>query len=160
MAKAGTGGSGRRVVLVILVAVVGLTVTFGVTSIRSSREFTEYREHTLGHGSAAAPWHKTQMSVEDCIAYAIEWATACPGIQSWCEAEVPNVARACLESADRSAYCREIGDAILTTGFGFHECEDLRSGIEEKYARRWHKKYCARSYRAVADHCRHLPPAG
>lgn len=144
--------------LVILVAVVGLTVTFGVTSIRSSREFTEYRERTLGHDSANAPWNKTPMSVDECITFSIEWATRCPGIQSWCEAEVPNVARACLESGDRSGFCGEVGDAILTTGFGFHECEARRESAElEKYAKRWHKKYCAKSYRAVADHCRHLP---
>jgi hypothetical protein len=145
--------------LVIFVAVVGLTVTFGVTSIRSSREFTEYRERTLGHERADAPWNKTEMSVDDCITFAIDWATECPGIQSWCEAEVPNVARACLESRDRREFCEEVGDRILTTGFGFHECEARREKVElEKYARRWHKKYCARAYRAVADHCRHLPP--
>lgn len=97
------------------------------------------------------------MSVDECIAFSIDWATQCPGIQSWCEAEVPRVTKACLESADRGGYCDEVGDGVLTTGFGFHECEALRENVELKYARRWHKKYCARSYRAVADHCRHLP---
>ena len=142
-------------ILVILgVVIVGLTVVFGVTSMDSSRVFSEYRDRTLHDDEHPPPWTRRELGVDECISFALDWATACPGIQSWCEAEVPSVMVQCLESADRTAYCDEVGDEILTTGFGFHDCEDRRESVTEKYAKRWHKKYCAKSYRTIADYCR------
>ncbi len=147
-------GRGSRILIIIAVVVAGLTAVFGVSSVRSSRVFSEYRSRTLDDPDHPVPWRAGEPSVDDCIDFAIDWATGCPGIQSWCEAEVPRVVRECVASHDRTAYCDDVGDTILSTGFGYHACEERRREIAQKYAKRWHKKYCAKSYRAVADHCR------
>jgi hypothetical protein len=143
-----------RIVPILIVVITGMTVIFAFQSSRSSDEFARYRTATLE--DVEPPWVDESVAVPDCITYAIEWATDCPGIQSWCEAEVPRLVGQCLTSADRSGYCDELGDEILSTGFGYEDCETRREAVSEKYAKRWHKKYCAKSYRMVADHCRDL----
>lgn len=139
----------------IALALLGGTVLVGVTTLRSSRQFSQYRAATL----EVAPWVSGPVDVPDCIGFAVAWGAECPGIQSWCEAEVGQVAARCLASADRRAWCQTAGDAILTTGFGFEDCEARRADVEGTHARRWHKKYCAKGWRAVADHCRDLRAA-
>ena len=138
--------------LVIALLLVGLSVVFGVTTIRSHTAFREYKERTLQQ--QPPPWTQRSMSVPQCVQFTIDWAMDCPSMESWCGNEAPRLTAACLASADRTDYCQEVGDTVASTRFGVHECEALRQDITAKYAKRSHKKYCAAAYRAVAEHCR------
>src|SRR5690606_21538944 len=113
-------------------------------------EYKAYRAATLEAGPM--PWTREPMSVEQCIEFTVDWAMACPGVESWCAGEAPRLTRECLASADRSDYCRELGDEVASTHFGYAECEALREPVEGRYTKRSHKKFCAASYRAVAEH--------
>lgn len=145
------------ILLIIGGIMVVLTVVFGFTVIRNSRQFSEYRTATLLDPDHPPRWETQTLSVDECIDEAISWGMECPGVASWCQAEIPPVMRTCLESSDRTAYCEEVGDEVMSTRFGYHECEERREDVEGKYARRGHKKYCALSYRAVAGHCQDGP---
>ncbi len=145
------------ILLIIGGIMVVLTVVFGFTVIRSSRQFSEYRRATLLDPDHPPRWETETISVDECIDEAIEWGMACPAVASWCQAEIPPLVRACLGSADRTPYCAEAGEEVMSTRFGYHECEARREGVDGKYARRGHKKYCALSYRAVAGYCQESP---
>lgn len=145
-----------RLLAILGAAVVGLSVIFGFTILRNHSVFRDYQAATLEDGDAPPPWDTEALSVDDCVEETVRWTMECPGIASWCLAEVPVVAERCLASRDRTAYCEEVGDEVMSTRFGFHACEDLRAGMDdddEKYAKRANKKYCAATYRAVAEHC-------
>ncbi len=151
----------RRGVVRLLAAIGGgvalLSVIFGVTIWQNHSTFREYQTATL---DASPPrWDTEALSAEECVQAAVTWGMDCPGIASWCLAELPVVTERCLASQDRTAFCEQVGDEVMSTRFGFHECEDMRADMDdqaEKYAKRANKKYCAASYRAVAEHCLEL----
>jgi len=132
--------------------VVTLCVVFGVTVMRQQAQYREYRAATLEAGPL--PWTQRTMSVEECVQWTVDWAMACPGVESWCANEAPRLTRECLASTDRRPVCEAFGDAVASTQFGYHECEALREAVDGRYTKRSHKKFCAASYRAVAEHCR------
>jgi hypothetical protein len=132
--------------------VVLLCVVFGVTVLRQHTQYAEYRAATLEAGPL--PWTQRTMSVEECVGWSVDWAMACPGVESWCANEAPRLTGACLASADRREVCETLGDAVASTTFGYAECEAMREPVEGRYTKRNHKKFCAASYRAVAEHCR------
>lgn len=153
----------RRGVVRLLAAIGGgvavLSVVFGVTIWRNHSTFREYQSLTLESDAAPPRWATEALSAEQCVQAAVQWGMDCPGIGSWCLAELPVVTRSCLESSDRMVYCEQVGDEVMSTRFGFHECEDMRADMDddaEKYAKRANKKYCAASFRAVADYCLEL----
>jgi hypothetical protein len=151
-AEGGRGGK-LRVVLVVVGVLGVLTVPFVRTTMSSSAAFSEYRRATL-HDPASPPrWAREQVDPDGCIDEGIAWLRGCEGIQSWCEAELPVVVEMCLASQDRTPYCADVGDQIMSTRFGFEACKARREGIADKYAARHHKKACAAAYRAVARHC-------
>lgn len=139
--------------LVIGAATLVLTAVFGVSVLRNRASYRAYRAETLENAAVPLPWTSEDVSVEGCIAFAVEWGMACPGLESWCANEAPQVARRCFESRDRSRYCREVGSAIASTSFGFHECKALRASVTGTHAQRSHKKFCAAAYRTLAAVC-------
>ncbi|MCA9712419.1 MAG: hypothetical protein KDK70_41675 [Myxococcales bacterium] len=141
-----------RLVLVVLGVVVVLCVVFGVTVMQQKARYQEYRAATLEQGPL--PWAEAPMSIEQCVAYTVDWAMACPGVESWCANEAPRLTRECLASQDRDAACGALGDTVASTHFGYAECERMREAVEGRYTKRNHKKFCAASYRAVAEFCR------
>jgi hypothetical protein len=143
----------RSLVLGIGALVVLLCVVFGVTVLRQQAEFREYRAATLEAGPL--PWTQRTMSVEECVQFTVDWAMACPGVESWCANEAPRLTRECMQSVDRRETCEQLGDTVASTHFGYAECEALREPVEGRYTKRNHKKFCASSYRAVAESCRH-----
>ena len=145
--------------LAIIGAVVLLSVIFGVTVMRQKSQFQDYRAATL---EQEPPWTQAPMTIDQCVEYTVDWAMACPGVESWCFNEAPKLTRACLDSQDRQGSCRELGDSVASTHFGYAECERLRESVEGRYTKRNHKKFCAASYRAVAEYCRQSmgPAAG
>lgn len=143
----------RGLLLGVGAAVVLLCVVFGVVVMRQQAEYREYRAATLEAGPL--PWTERTMTVEECVGFTVDWAMACPGVESWCANEAPRITRACMESTDRHAVCEAFGDAVASTSFGYAECEAMREPVEGRYTKRNHKKFCAASYRAVAEHCRH-----
>ncbi len=143
----------RGLLLWLGALVVILCAVFGVTVLRQQAEFREYRAATLESGPL--PWTERLMTPDECVQFSVDWAMGCPGIESWCANESPRLTRLCLESADRSEVCEALGDVVASTHFGYAECEALREPIEGRYTKRNHKKFCASSYRAVAEHCRH-----
>lgn len=138
--------------LVIIGVVVLLCVIFGVTVIRQKTQFQEYRAATLEQ--ATLPWTQEPMTIEQCVAFTVDWAMACPGVGSWCSNEAPRLTRECLSSQDRQETCAALGETVASTHFGYAECERMREPVEGRYAKRGHKKFCAASYRAVAEFCR------
>ena len=151
-------GTGRLIGLIVVV-IVALTIPFGWSVMRNHETFAAYQDKTIDSETAPPPWEgeaAPRHSVEDCVTYTVNWAMECPGIQSWCQAEVPVVVDRCLASQDRQPFCDGLEGEWMSTRFGFHECNDLRESVEGKYAKRAHKKYCALSYRGVADHCKRL----
>lgn len=149
----------RGLLLGVGALVVLLCVTFGVMVMRQQAEYREYRAATLESGPL--PWTLRTMSVEECVAFTVDWAMACPGVESWCANEAPRLTRQCLESADRREVCERLGDTVASTHFGYAECEALREGVDGRHTKRSHKKLCASAHRAVAEHCsRGGAPAG
>lgn len=138
--------------LAVVGLIIGLSVVFGVTVMRQKAQYQEYRAATLEQGPL--PWTLAPMSVEQCVEFTVDWAMACPGVESWCFNEAPQLTRACLGSRDRTEVCTALGDTVASTHFGYAECEQLREPVEGRYAKRSHKKFCAASYRAVAEFCR------
>lgn len=142
----------RGLLLGVGAVVVLLCVVFGVTVMRQKAAYQEYRAATLEAGPL--PWTQRTMSVEACVQWTVDWAMACPGVESWCANEAPRLTRECMASADRREICERFGDAVASTTFGYAECEALREPVEGRYTKRSHKKFCAASYRAVAEQCR------
>ena len=141
-----------RLILVIAAIVLLLCVVFGVTVVRQKAQFEEYRAATLD--GRAMPWEDGEQSIEECVAFTVEWAMSCPGVESWCSGHAPRLTLECLRSADRHEACEALGEDVSSTHFGYAECERMRESVEGRYAKRSHKKFCAAAYRAVAEHCR------
>ncbi len=155
-ASPGMFGGHGKILAVIALVIVALTIPFGFAIHHNHSVFSEYRRATLEDPSKPPPWEAGELTIEECVTSAIDWALECPGVQSWCEAEVPVVMSMCLKSASREAECAEIGDAHMTTRFGYDECLERREDVEGTYRARAHKKYCALAYRAVAGQCRRI----
>jgi hypothetical protein len=144
---------GVRVLLIIGVVLAGLMVVFGQTTSKSYDRFEAYRSATLEDPQHPPRWQTEALSVEGCVDEALAWIEACPGVSSWCESSLPDVMTQCLLSQDRSEYCAEVGDAVLSTRFGFHECSARYDQIEGRYTRRYAKKHCSLIFRVIAGHC-------
>lgn len=149
-----SGPRTRGVLLVIGAVVVVLCVVFGVTMMRQKAQFEEYRVRTLDEQTM--PWTERTMTIDECVGFTIDWGMACPGVESWCSGHAPRLTIECLESTDRRASCDALGDDVAATSFGYTQCEERRESVDGRYAKRAHKKLCAASYRAVAEHCREV----
>ncbi len=134
--------------------VVALCVVFGVTVMRQKAQYEDYLHQTLEAGPM--PWAQHPMDVGECVEFTVQWAMDCPGVESWCSGQAPRLTRQCLASAERRAACDALGDEVARTQFGYAECEAMRESVEGRYTKRNHKKFCAASYRAVAEYCREL----
>ena len=145
----------RRLLLIVGGLVVALCVAFGVTVLRQKASFEAYRTATLD--GKTMPWEQGELSVQACVTFTVDWAMGCPGVESWCSAHAPRLTMECLRSADRTEACAMLGDVVADTHYGYAECEQLRESVDGRYAKRSHKKFCAASYRAVAEHCRNAP---
>lgn len=144
--------------LMILGLVLGvLMVAFGAATSRNYAQFAAYQKATLEDPDHPPRWRSEAVTVDGCVDDVLAWVEACPGVSSWCESSLPGVMAECLKTQDRSEYCEEVGDTVLSTRFGYGECADRYDGIEGKYARRAAKKHCSVIYRAIAGHC--LPAA-
>lgn len=145
-------------VLMILGLVLGvLMVVFGAATSRNYEQFAAYQKATLEDPDHPPRWRSEDVSVEGCVDEVLAWVEACPGVSSWCESSLPGVMDECLKTRDRSEYCEEVGDTVLSTRFGYDECAERYDAIEAKYARRAAKKHCSVIYRSIAGHC--LPVA-
>ncbi len=147
---------GVRVLLIIGVTLAVLMVVFGQTTAKSYDQFEAYRAQTLDNPEQPPRWETEALSVDACVDEVLAWIEACPGVSSWCESSLPDVTNACLTSQDRAAYCEEVGDAVLSTRFGFEECSARYDQIEGHYTRRYAKKHCAAIMRVIAGHCTEL----
>lgn len=147
---------GVRVLLIIGVVMVVLMVVFGRATAKSYDEFEAYRTATLRDAQHPPRWETEVMSVEGCVDEVLAWVEDCPGVSSWCQSSLPDVTNMCLLSQDRSEYCESVGDAVLTTRFGFDECSARYDQIEGRYTRRYAKKHCSLIFRVIAGHC-HSP---
>jgi len=144
---------GVRVLLALGVALAVLMVVFGQATTKNYERYDAYHKATLDDPANPPRWQTEALSVDGCVDEVLDWVEACPGVSSWCEGALPDVMGACLDSQDRSAYCAEVGDAILTTHFGFEQCAARYDAIEGHYTRRYAKKHCALMYRTIAGRC-------
>jgi hypothetical protein len=144
---------GVRVLLVIAVVLAVLMIVFGRTTAKSYDQFDSYRQATLENPEHPPRWQTEALSVEGCVDEVLAWIKACPGVSSWCESSLPDVMNKCLTSQDRSEYCEQVGDAVLSTRFGFEECSARYDQIEGHYERRYAKKHCSLIFRVIAGHC-------
>jgi hypothetical protein len=145
--------AGVRVLVVIGVTLAVLMVVFGQATAKSYDEFEAYKRATLDDPANPPAWETEALTVEQCVDEVLEWVEACPGVSSWCESTLPDVTNTCLQSQDRSAYCEQVGDAVLSTRFGFEECSARYDQIEGRYTRRYAKKHCSLIFRVIAGHC-------
>jgi len=146
--------TGVRVLLIIALVLAVLMVVFGRTTSKSYDQFDVYKNATLLDPQNPPRWETEALGVEDCVDAALEWVEACPGVSSWCESSLPDVTNSCLRSQDRAAYCEAVGDAVMTTRFGFEECSARYDQIDGRYTRRYAKKHCALIFRVIAGYCR------
>jgi hypothetical protein len=144
---------GVRVLLVIGVVLAVLMVVFGRATAKGYDQFEAYQSATLGDPANPPRWQTEALDIDGCVDEVLDWIEACPGVSSWCEGSLPDVMNQCLTSQDRSAYCESVGDAVLSTRFGFDECSARYDQIEGRYARRYAKKHCSIIYRVIAGHC-------
>ena len=148
---------GVRVLLVLGLILGLLMVVFGAATSRNYDQFAAYQKATLEDPEHPPRWRSEVVDVDGCVDEVLAWVEACPGVSSWCESSLPGVMDECLSTQDRHAYCEEVGDAVLSTRFGFDECSARYDAIEGTYARRAAKKHCSLIYWAIAGHC--MPPA-
>jgi hypothetical protein len=151
---------GVRVLIVIGLALGVLMVVFGTVTTRNYDQFAAYQKATLEDPDHPPRWRSEAVDVEGCVDEVLAWVEACPGVSSWCESALPSVMDECLHTQDREAYCEDVGDAVLSTRFGFDECEERYGAIEGKYAKRSAKKHCSVIYRAIAGHCMPIAQQG
>jgi hypothetical protein len=144
---------GIRVLVVIAVALAVLMALFGQATSKSYDKFEAYRKATLDDPQHPPRWETEALSVEQCVDEVLDWIEACPGVSSWCESSLPDVANKCLDTQDRSEFCEQAGDAVKSTRFGFQECSDRYDQIEGRYARRYAKKHCSVIMRVIAGRC-------
>lgn len=149
--------AGIRVLVIIGVTLAVLMVVFGQATANSYDEFEAYKRATLEDPANRPAWETEALTVEQCVDEALEWVESCPGVSSWCESTLPDVTNICLESQDRSDYCEQVGDAVLSTRFGFEECSARYDQIEGRYTRRYAKKHCSLIFRVIAGYCSASP---
>lgn len=149
---ASEGRSARGLLILIGVVMLVLSVVFGVRTLQQRAQFREYKQATVDLD--AMPWNEVPMAVDACVETTVTWGMECTGLESWCLNETPRLTMACMASEDRGDFCAAQGDAVLSTHFGYAECEALRDRVDGRYTKRAHKKFCAAAYRAVAEHCR------
>ncbi|MFT5586706.1 MAG: hypothetical protein ACI9VR_004305 [Cognaticolwellia sp.] len=149
------------------VLVLGLPAIFLVPYYKSVTEeygrFHGYMLATVDNPDRAPEWEQQAntpeaFTPEQCVVWGIEWMEECPGTKQFCEGALSSVVRRCVETADRGAYCEGLDQAWMTTGFGYHECEDRVELLTEddKGGRKKREKACAAGYRSIANHCRDL----
>jgi hypothetical protein len=148
---------GVRVLVIIGVVLAVLMAVFGRTTAKSYDQFDAYRKATLEDPEQPPRWQTEALTVEQCVDEVLAWVEACPGVSSWCESSLPDVTNQCLDSQDRSEYCEQVGDAVLSTRFGFQECSARYDQIEGRYTRRYAKKHCSLIFRVIAGHCSGAP---
>ncbi len=95
------------------------------------------------------------LDAEACLDRTLEWYARCDVMKALCDASVPRMLKTCLAGADRSLYCKGLGDKVRSTRFGYHECENR--GLTRRTPA-W--KACAVSYRAIANFCETTPHGG
>lgn len=144
---------GVRVLVIIGVTLTVLMVIFGRATSKGYDEFTAYNEATLKDAANPPRWLTEPLDVEACVDESLAWVEACPGVSSWCESTLPDVMTQCLETQDRSGYCASVGDAVLSTRFGYEECSSRYDQIEGRYTRRYAKKHCSLIFRVIAGYC-------
>ena len=157
--KPGTKPGFGPLLWILATSVTALTVVFGVMTLKNHARFSAYQVESTVQGDVPSRWQVEALSVEQCIDESLAWAEGCPGVQSWCEGQLPRVLEACLASQPRDEYCAKVGDEVASTRFGFELCASRYNKLET-YARRSRKKFCARSLRTVADHCISLAAGG
>lgn len=145
---------GVRVLLVLGVVLAVLMYVFGSATVRSYEQFEDYRSATLDDPQSPPAWEAETLDIDGCVDAVLDWMEACPGMSSWCEGSLPDVTNMCLVTADRGDYCEEVGEAVGSTRFGYHECAERYDAIDGRYARRAAKKHCSLIYRVIAGHCR------
>jgi hypothetical protein len=148
---------GVRVLMILGVTIGVLMIVFGRTTAKSYDQFDAYRQATLDNPEQPPRWRTEALTVEQCVDEVLAWVEACPGMSSWCESSLPDVTNQCLDSQDRSEYCEQVGDAVLSTRFGFEECSARYDQIEGRYTRRYAKKHCSLIMRVIAGHCSGSP---
>lgn len=151
--SAAAPGSNSKIIPILIVGVLGLCAVFGWRTIKARQDFDAYRQRTLVDQADELPWKASQLGVEACIDYAIEWTLECPAMDTWCHGYMPDVLGRCLASSDRAGYCEQNHQAMGMTGYGFAECDERVSRVDEKYRKRATKKICAAAHRAVVAHC-------
>lgn len=144
---------GVRVLVILGVVLTLLMIVFGRTTAKGYDEFEAYRGATLEDPDNPPRWTTEVLDVDGCVDEVLVWIEACPGVSSWCEGSLPDVMNQCLASQDRSDYCDSVGDAVMTTRFGFEECSARYDKIDERFARRYAKKHCSLIYRVIAGYC-------
>lgn len=144
---------GVRVLLVIGVVLAVLMVVFGQATATGYDQFESYHRATLEDPQHPPRWDTEALDVEACVDDVLTWVESCPGVSSWCEGSLPDVMNMCLDTQDRTAYCDGVGDAVLSTRFGFELCSARYDKIEGHYARRYAKKHCSILYRVIAGRC-------
>lgn len=144
---------GLRVLLVIGVGLAVLMVVFGQTTSKNYERYDAYYKASLQDPQSPPRWETEALTVDQCVDEVLDWVEDCPGVSSWCQGALPDVMGACFDTQDRSGYCAEVGDAVLTTRFGFEQCAERYDKIEGHYTRRYAKKHCALLYRTIAGRC-------
>ena len=144
---------GLRVMLILGVALAVLMVVFGSRTSENYERYDTYYKATMQDPDQPPAWESEALTVPQCVDEVLDWIEDCPGVSSWCEGALPDVMAQCLASEPREGYCAEVGDAVLTTRFGYDECAERYNEIEEHHMRRYAKKHCALLYRTIAGHC-------
>ena len=107
-----------------------------------------YIKRTLEEPDQVFVWDEEAYSPEDCVDWAMGWASECTGIKSMCDMYVDRVMLACLESRDRLGYCEILGSRTETTEFGVPECR--ARGVQ----RDLNKEACSMAYRSIDSYCK------
>jgi hypothetical protein len=152
-AESETGGSPSRILWILGGAILLLCAVFGWRTVDARNDFDDYRQSTLVDGAAELPWQDAEMGVEACIDYALEWALECPAMDTWCHNYLPEVLAKCLDSQSREIFCQEGTTQSFGTSYGYAQCEERVSRVEEKYRKRTTKKLCVRAKKAVLAYC-------
>ena len=142
-----------KIVPLLVVTVLILCGVFGWRTVKARRDFDAYRQSSLVDSEAKLPWKQGALGVEACIDFSIAWTLACPAMDTWCHGYMPDVLGRCLDSQERADYCTAKAEAMALTSYGYPECEERVSRVDQKYRKRATKKICAAAHRAVVAHC-------
>ncbi|MED5372936.1 MAG: hypothetical protein VX899_18090 [Myxococcota bacterium] len=120
--------------------------------------FHEYMEATVDNTETPVEWTQRPFSPVECVDFGVAWSEACPATKEFCHGALYSVVGRCVESQDRQDYCASLDREWMTTGFGYHDCENRLTELPEDASaqRKKREKACAAGYRSIADHCRDL----